>query len=156
MFGLGYDPKKFIPENDRHTFKEPVKPEQEVVNRGGFGVGVFEDEDDDVYDFGPSKVGYSTVLMDEEEELSIIQKEKEIKKAELKELELKDSKIVGFDGRSALTGFMFAVDIVIKPDWYYIFLLIMKGLNRLNCQRLGNQKFHLNLPMYLSLNQMQN
>ncbi|RKO87569.1 hypothetical protein BDK51DRAFT_50707, partial [Blyttiomyces helicus] len=69
--GLGYNPFRQAPEFSARKETAPSAKEgadRKPVGRGGFGVGVFEDDDDDMEMYGSSMTSYDVVIDDDEDD----------------------------------------------------------------------------------------
>lgn len=112
--GLGYDPIKNAPEFHAYGKGSDFlhKEDSEIKSRGvGFGVGIFEDEDEDVYYGGKDDI-YSKSLMNEDEEIMERKDTDKVAAMQLKESSLDKTVPLGFDGRPALNGFKFSVHVL--------------------------------------------
>lgn len=112
---MGYDPTQHAPEFQQHLQgKDFLYKEDEALKKRavGFGVGIFEDEDDDIYYGGPENTYSKTIMDDEEEYPQLKSKNTKPKK------ENKSSIKTGFDGKPALVGFMFSAKIQAPPEWF--------------------------------------
>jgi G patch domain-containing protein 1 len=90
-----------------------VKKPQRQSLRGGFGMGIF-DEEDDYEEFGMDTDQYDRELVDEEEEEKEIIHPAIVKKTEKK----KEKLTTGHDGQGSLFGFTFGDQAPIQKIWY--------------------------------------
>jgi hypothetical protein len=99
-YGRGFDPLADAPEfqKNKESHLEEKSKNHEKIDRGGFGIGVFEDNDEDESFLMGGPIGYSAVLLDEEEEEQFrIKQIKEKEKQEVKKsVKTKAGVISGF------------------------------------------------------------
>ncbi|KAJ3129146.1 hypothetical protein HK098_002387 [Nowakowskiella sp. JEL0407] len=102
QFGVGYNPHKNAPEFKLNGGKHSARKSK------GFGVGIFEDDDEDVYE----RVQAETDIVMDGTGSGLMTQTKS------KNRELNDSNIRGVDGKTALVGFSFAQGSVYIHKWY--------------------------------------
>lgn len=142
-FGLGYEPHRNAPEFMRQGAAPEANVESRIAEREkrgqrqtGFGVGMFEDEDDeDVYDLGSTSSGFRrlggpasrTMVLDEEEEgegrlLGGSAPPRKMLRDRTNELSGASSSAaalqLGKDGKPPLRGFMLAVHPEQLYKWF--------------------------------------
>ncbi|KAJ3090005.1 hypothetical protein HK102_004933 [Quaeritorhiza haematococci] len=140
QYGLGFDPHKNAPEFAAFGGGEQSASRDEVQKAGrskkgprmssGFGVGIFEDDDDeDVYG-SASMASYDIVIHDDDEghfagfkrkagfgaTVTDQMSSKSTKRTFGLDSDIFDRKLVGFDGRPPLIGFVFAKTPLAPPE----------------------------------------
>ena len=119
-FGLGYDPLKSAPEFSN----KKQKIEKMAEKRSGFGVGIFEEEDEDVYDISATK--YEMTIDDDEDRFilgksSKADSQKTEAPSKLYPRQAPNQKRLCRDGRPPLFGFDLSLETLAEPQWCVLY-----------------------------------
>ncbi|KND04025.1 uncharacterized protein SPPG_01472 [Spizellomyces punctatus DAOM BR117] len=131
-FGLGFDPFHNAPEfAGRKTVpgaqalsEGPEKKKPKSAGRAGFGVGVFEDEEEDLDVYGSGMTNYDMIIDDDDDEMHRLG-QKLGRSASKRSMALATSPSAPIvqaglcsDGRLPIVGFLLANNTLPEPTWY--------------------------------------